>query len=586
MSIETCGIELPSAEDLDLPSPDEGMAWSVFPPTREHLEDPLWWDQAGRDIIDQRRIFRMPPGPEQKAELRKVLEEFPNSGFRIMEKAATADRADIILILLELGVSPENDTKMTPIHDAAFLGHTECVQVLIEKGNLPVDILDENSATPLHGAARQGHLDLIEWLLNKGANPMHQRDKGLDIYQCAAASGDPDVLTLLLDRSPQDQMEAHTSLLVHATFSNSPAMVRLVLEREGFPLDTEDGMWKGDLLTEAQRATIEDDCIYHATRNGSEECLRELLDYLTPRQDDGSYQYFELRDPMVKVAVFNALEEAVEFDYADIFKLVWEAIMRPPPEVLATSATDRSRYQEWLHRRLISAAHSGSVNCLRLILEKYGADVNHVSMKYHVTTLFCCAVNDYLEATQYLLENHPVNIHIASGDCANGPTALYGAVKRGNTEMAKLLLKHGGPLENLNQSILQHATFPARLVVTATEFHRAPVEVALDGSSLRPEDDLDDVDDEDEVTIERKVADKEHGNILETSDTSIFTVSFRVTEDDMTWIRSLQIRLANEELKLGDPHRKMTVPLGERGGPTAIAEEDIDYYEEWGLYSM
>lgn len=108
-------MELPSAAELDatlnvekmqdeLP---EGMVLSVMPPAREHLEDPLWYNQAGWDPLDVKKVFKIQPGPEQvveiKSRLADILQEYAKYGPKVYEKAARLGRADVIGVLLDLG---------------------------------------------------------------------------------------------------------------------------------------------------------------------------------------------------------------------------------------------------------------------------------------------------------------------------------------------------------------------------------------------------------------------------------------------------------------------------------------------------
>lgn len=83
-----------------------------------------------------------------------------------MHEAARRDRADVVALLLDLGVSPdvENASKERALHAAAYAGSTGVARVLIERG-AEVDPVESNwGNTPLGAAAYSGHRELIDLL--------------------------------------------------------------------------------------------------------------------------------------------------------------------------------------------------------------------------------------------------------------------------------------------------------------------------------------------------------------------------------------------------------------------------------------
>jgi hypothetical protein len=138
--------------------------------------------------------------------LREVLREFPKKGGRILDKAAKGGFADVVSVLLDMGVLPsgnggvyvdersdsggegegdsesesddgEEEGEFVPLHNAASHGHLECVKVLVEKGDLDVDILDDDGSILLLYGAWKGQLSVVQWLLEHGADRPHVQKK-------------------------------------------------------------------------------------------------------------------------------------------------------------------------------------------------------------------------------------------------------------------------------------------------------------------------------------------------------------------------------------------------------------------------
>ena len=58
---------------------------------------------------------------------------------------------------------------MTPLWIASQEGHTEIVELLINKG-VAIDLVDKDGVTPLWIASDNGHKEIVKLLIGKGAN--------------------------------------------------------------------------------------------------------------------------------------------------------------------------------------------------------------------------------------------------------------------------------------------------------------------------------------------------------------------------------------------------------------------------------
>ena len=168
--------------------------------------------------------------------------------------------------------------------------------------------------------------------------------------------------------------------------------------------------------------------------------------------------------------IFNVTEDAIEkADDPELFRIVWESIVCQPdagpsdfysplPQADGTPCLTKD---EAIHRRLISAAHNGRVETVKLIHEHYGADVNHISHKYSSTCLGRAAgaglhdLEGRLAVVRYLLEHTDADLTIANGEFANGETPLALSLTQRQPEMVKLLLEFGGPVESIDEHLLR-----------------------------------------------------------------------------------------------------------------------------------
>lgn len=63
----------------------------------------------------------------------------------------------------------KDSTQCHLLHFAADDGLTNIARLLIEKGQIPVNTLDQSGWTALHIAAGHNHLDIVKLLLQNGA---------------------------------------------------------------------------------------------------------------------------------------------------------------------------------------------------------------------------------------------------------------------------------------------------------------------------------------------------------------------------------------------------------------------------------
>ena len=113
-----------------------------------------------------------------------------------MQAALSQKDYDIVEILVRNGYVGEEGA--TALHQAAWGGHVEVVEFLINKG-ADIEAQDPWGTTVLHWAAWRGHVEVMKLLLDSGANPDTQDSAGGSPLHFAAHSGQESMVQVLLN---------------------------------------------------------------------------------------------------------------------------------------------------------------------------------------------------------------------------------------------------------------------------------------------------------------------------------------------------------------------------------------------------
>ncbi|XP_064589965.1 ankyrin repeat domain-containing protein 16, partial [Zonotrichia leucophrys gambelii] len=166
-------------------------------------------------------------------------------GDSLLHHAARFGHRDVLEFLVqEVGMDMEvtNGDYKRPLHEAASMGHLECVSFLLERG-ASVDCLKKADWTPLMMACTRKNLEVIKTLVEHGANPLLRNKDGWNCFHIASREGHPEVLHYLLDVSPRcwdtesttGRTPLHTAAM-HGCFQ----VVELLLERCQYKGDSRD----------------------------------------------------------------------------------------------------------------------------------------------------------------------------------------------------------------------------------------------------------------------------------------------------------------------------------------------------------
>ncbi|EHB11109.1 Ankyrin repeat domain-containing protein 16, partial [Heterocephalus glaber] len=156
---------------------------------------------------DPRRLCRL----VQQGRLRALQEELQATGGSqalagdtLLHCAARHGRLDILAYLVEawgMDIEAANRDYKRPLHEAASMGHRDCVGYLLDRG-VAVDCLKKSDWTPLMMACTRKNLEVIQDLVEHGANPLLKNKDGWNSFHIASREGNPLILQYLLTVCP------------------------------------------------------------------------------------------------------------------------------------------------------------------------------------------------------------------------------------------------------------------------------------------------------------------------------------------------------------------------------------------------
>ncbi|NXY52872.1 ANR16 protein, partial [Callaeas wilsoni] len=192
--------------------------------------------EGALDVLrDELRPGRIPEAPGWR---------WGRLGDSLLHYAARLGRRDVLEFLVrDVGMDVEvaNGDYKRPIHEAASMGHRECVSFLLERG-ASVDCLKKADWTPLMMACTRKNLEVIRTLVEHGANPALRNKDGWNCFHIASREGHPEVLRYLLEVSPScwDTESATGRTPLHTAAANSSVLVFVSSARCRYKPDSRD----------------------------------------------------------------------------------------------------------------------------------------------------------------------------------------------------------------------------------------------------------------------------------------------------------------------------------------------------------
>lgn len=150
-------------------------------------------NDAGQSAFVLAKYYRQEAVAEYLLSLHPKLDIFSLSIAGLTTEALAELNRDPALL------ASHNPDGWTPLHLAAFFGHPELADALLDR-SAPVDSRSTNAMknTPLHAASAGGRVALVELLLKRGANPNATQEGGWTALHGAAQAGQRDMVEALL----------------------------------------------------------------------------------------------------------------------------------------------------------------------------------------------------------------------------------------------------------------------------------------------------------------------------------------------------------------------------------------------------
>lgn len=350
----------------------------------------------------------------------------------------------------------EEDLSVLSLIAASHHGHLDCVEYFVSKG-MDVNSTDEDNATPLIRAAAGSQVKVIEWLLENGADPCIRETREGEYNALDYGAGrSAEVARLLIERcgfSPAAMIGA-------ASFGNDESFDILVAAGK-FPVVPDEGadvrFWD-ESLTDAQR-----DVILQSIARGGNGGSKKILSWLLNCIPESETVRHDIRN-----SLHDAVLGAITEKRTACFAMLVKALLGD-----STDVTNENR--DLLTFLFLEAAASDVLDFIGLFLTVYGVDVNGRDRPHQTTALYTAANHDATEVLHLLAEFYGADIHQASGKYANGPTALWLAVNKQLERSVRMLLRYGGPVEEIDPSVEEGVT--KRIYISAGKAYRSPVKL-------------------------------------------------------------------------------------------------------------
>ena len=159
-----------------------------------------------------------------------------DDGNTALKRAVNRGHTEMVNILLERGADPNYKTTNEseyPLIEACIRNNTKIVKMLVDNGADMTVRDSEEDLTPLHLVSSNGNIELVQFFLDKGADVNSNTDDGPTALMTACINEHTNIVKMLInngaDINRQDNNNGATPL-IEASFRDNPEIVSLLLE--------------------------------------------------------------------------------------------------------------------------------------------------------------------------------------------------------------------------------------------------------------------------------------------------------------------------------------------------------------------
>jgi len=315
----------------------------------------------------------------------------------------------------------------TPLSWAAFHGHLELVQYLVNQG-ADIEAQNGDGCRPLHAVAINNHKEIARYIIEEGAVIEATCWRfGTTPLDTAAHDGSPDVLQFLISRGANVDTDASFPPLHYVAGAGFASLVDLMLAK-GAPVNEADPNGKTPLHYAAAAGY----------QSQGEQMARKI--YVAPRHEASIDPEKWPREPLLVVEslLASGADVNAKSGFAETPLHVAAEAGRPEiARLLLRHGAQPNARERYELTPLFFAVKHGRESMVRLLLE-HGADVN-AAHRLGWTPLSEAAGNGYVRLCRLLIESGAdVN---AGSDGFQMP--LVNAANWGHEEVVVLLVESG-----------------------------------------------------------------------------------------------------------------------------------------------
>jgi ankyrin repeat protein len=167
---------------------------------RTDLVDILLSVEPELDIFEASALGRIGRVRELLGTNPDLVHAWSTDGFTSLHLAAFIGHPDVVQLLLERGAVPgapsRNQMAVHPLHSAAATGQHQAAELLLSYG-AQANARQRGGWTAIHSSASNGDVQLTRLLLSHGADPTQKSDDGKTALDLAAEKGHPQIVQLL-----------------------------------------------------------------------------------------------------------------------------------------------------------------------------------------------------------------------------------------------------------------------------------------------------------------------------------------------------------------------------------------------------